>query len=340
MIQSKIRASCCVDWLDTRYPLFSKAEAAHYCNVLKDITSSSNGVPGDQLHKRKKIPRHPFLRQKALNPDRFSRLGDPKDELDVYEYDLEIYRCLRKQEGKDLPSPDVFKLQTDVQPIMRSTVVDWLVDLHRKAKMHSETLYLTTYLLDWYLSKHVVSRNDLQMIACAAFLIAAKNNERDAPMTDELVQVSQRSFTVQQLIAAESRMLECVEYRVDKILPSVFLKRFLRIAEPDGQLSMLSHFILETTLMDAEFVGMMPSKVAAAAVLMALTLLRGPKQWNKFMEDNTGYKLDDLAPVVQKLIPTVNAAKRGRFMAIRRKYGTDRMYKVSATPIPAELELK
>ena len=85
---------------------------------------------------------------------------------------------------------------------------------------------------------------------------------------------------------------------------------------------------------------MMPSKVAAAAVLMALTLLRGPKQWNKFMEDNTGYKLDDLAPVVQKLIPTVNAAKRGRFMAIRRKYGTDRMYKVSATPIPAELELK
>ena len=272
--------------------------------------------------------------------DNYERLGNPKDELDVYEYDLEIYRYLRQVESEALPSPQMFEHQSSITPRMRATVIDWLVDVHRKGKMHSETLYLTVNLIDQYLTANDLDKSKLQRLGCAALLIAAKNFELYPPSIRDLVKVADRSFTTTALSRMESVVLGVVGFRVDSVLPSMFLKRFLRIVEPDGKLLMLAHFLCETSIIDAEFIGMLPSKIAAAIILLALTLLRGPGQWNKFMEDNTGYKVSDLDSTVQKLLASVNTASTGRYQAIRKKYATSPMYKVSAMSFPETIDLK
>lgn len=56
------------------------------------------------------------------------------------------------------------KVQKDISPRMREVVVDWLVDVHHKFMMKSETLFRTIFLLDNYLSKVKIDRRALQLI--------------------------------------------------------------------------------------------------------------------------------------------------------------------------------
>ena len=43
--------------------------------------------------------------------------------------------------------------QLDINEKMREILIDWLVDVHRKFKMVSETLFLKFYIVDKYLEK-------------------------------------------------------------------------------------------------------------------------------------------------------------------------------------------
>lgn len=54
---------------------------------------------------------------------------------------------------------------------MRSVLVDWLVDVHLKAKLHTETLFLAVNILDRYLCKAEVTREDLQLSGICALLV-------------------------------------------------------------------------------------------------------------------------------------------------------------------------
>lgn len=45
------------------------------------------------------------------------------------------------------------RYQTDINEKMRSILIDWLVEVHLKFKLLTETLYLTVNLIDRYLAK-------------------------------------------------------------------------------------------------------------------------------------------------------------------------------------------
>jgi hypothetical protein len=200
------------------------------------------------------------------------RLGDPDDPLDCRDFDLEVYRSMRSAESSNLPSPDLFSNQTSVTSRMRATVVDWLVEVHRKLRMHTDTLYLTVMLIDQYLTVNTIDKTDLLRLGCAALLLAAKSGELRPAMLAEIVGLSDQSFSVDALKQMEASLFTSVHFHVDPVLPSMVLKRFLRLTKADFRLSMLSHFILETSLLEAEFIGMVPSKLAAAAICLATAL--------------------------------------------------------------------
>jgi Cyclin, N-terminal domain len=55
-------------------------------------------------------------------------------------------------------------LQRFVSRQMRAVLVDWLVDVHNKFKLNSESLFLGIWILDKFLSKQEVERKDLQLV--------------------------------------------------------------------------------------------------------------------------------------------------------------------------------
>jgi cyclin B len=64
---------------------------------------------------------------------------------------------------------------------MRSILVDWLIEVHRKFELMPETFYLTLNIVDRFLSAKAVPRKELQLVGIIAMLIASKYEEIWAP---------------------------------------------------------------------------------------------------------------------------------------------------------------
>ena len=45
------------------------------------------------------------------------------------------------------------KIQTEIKDTSRAFLVEWLIDVHRKFRLLSETLYITVNIIDRYLAK-------------------------------------------------------------------------------------------------------------------------------------------------------------------------------------------
>lgn len=54
-------------------------------------------------------------------------------------------------------------VQTSITSRMRRILIDWMVDVHSRFTMTSETLYKSIFFLDRFLSKVEVGRNTLQL---------------------------------------------------------------------------------------------------------------------------------------------------------------------------------
>lgn len=55
---------------------------------------------------------------------------------------------------------------------MRSTLIDWLIDVCLHFELLDETLHLAVVYLDQYLSKKIISKKELQLIGVTSLKIA------------------------------------------------------------------------------------------------------------------------------------------------------------------------
>lgn len=69
---------------------------------------------------------------------------------------------------------DYFKNQPDITSHMRSVLLSWLVDVHLKYKLQTQTLFISIHIIDCYLSRVAVQRNQLQLVGIVAIWIASK----------------------------------------------------------------------------------------------------------------------------------------------------------------------
>jgi len=69
----------------------------------------------------------------------------------------------------------------EINSKMRAILADWIIEVHHKFELMPETLYLTMYIIDQYLSLQPVRRRELQLVGVSAMLIACKYEEIWAP---------------------------------------------------------------------------------------------------------------------------------------------------------------
>ncbi len=57
---------------------------------------------------------------------------------------------------------------------MRGILIDWIADLHLRFKMFPETLFTVVMIIDKYLMKKQMGKENLQLLGATAFFIGAK----------------------------------------------------------------------------------------------------------------------------------------------------------------------
>lgn len=95
---------------------------------------------------------------------------------------------------------------------MRSIVIDWLVDVHRKFKMRMETLFIAISIMDKYLEKNHIRKEIFQLVATTSLFIAAKYEEIYPPSLDDFVYICADTYTKPDIIEMESLILDELQF--------------------------------------------------------------------------------------------------------------------------------
>ena len=90
-------------------------------------------------------------------------------------------------------------VQSDINPMMRSILLDWLVEVGQEYRLTSDTLFLSAAYIDRFLSLVDVKRNRLQLVGVTAMLVASKYEEIYAPQVEEFCYITDNTYTREQV---------------------------------------------------------------------------------------------------------------------------------------------
>ncbi|XP_022756246.1 G2/mitotic-specific cyclin S13-7-like isoform X1 [Durio zibethinus] len=249
--------------------------------------------------------------------------ADVGNELAVTEYVDDIYKFykLTEDEGR---VHDYIDLQPDINAKMRSILMDWLIEVHRKFDLMPETLYLTMNIVDRFLSMKVVSRKELQLVGISAMLIACKYEEIWAPEVNDFVFISDNAYVREQVLAMEKAILDRLEWYLTIPTPYVFLVRYIKASIPsDDKMEDLVFFLAELGLMQYPTVVLYcPSMLAAAAVYAARCTLDKSPLWSETLKHHTGYSEGQLMNCAKLLVKFHSTASESKLKAVYRKFST------------------
>jgi hypothetical protein len=219
------------------------------------------------------------------------------------------------------PDPEYMaSMQPNLNWKMREILIDWLGEVQLKFKLKPETLFQAVHLLDCTLSRRCATTATLQLVGCAALLIASKFEEIYPPEISEFIGVSDRAYTRATLLAMERTIVCELKFHLDCVSPFQLMELMaprLAVAVNASDEWHLSHFYLQATLQKQLVLRLGPVTAAAAALFLARCSLRAraslpatlplradglPESvWTTDQHDHIGVTRGDLALPVQQM---------------------------------------
>jgi len=281
--------------------------------------------PSEILSSWSKLAEQRVVNERELSnySDIDSLISDEKDDsLLVNDYVNEIMGYYRRVESIFAPSNDYMAHQTDINEKMRFILIDWLVEVHLKFKLMPETLYLTVSCIDRFLTEKKVSRKSLQLVGVSAMLIASKYEEIWAPEVRDFVYISDKAFSREKIISMEKTMLNTLGFKLTAPTGYFFLQHFLSLANAGRDVSILSWYLLELSLLDYKMLKFSCSQIAAATIYMANKLTFKVECWSCTMKQYTQYSIDDLQSCTKALYKIQKKIHSSSQSAIIKKFSS------------------
>ncbi|CAH3106536.1 unnamed protein product [Porites lobata] len=253
------------------------------------------------------------------------------DPVTVSEYAHEIFVNMKRREEL-FPLTNYLETQNGITPQMRGILVDWLVEVQECFELYHETLYLGVKLLDHFLEKHSIQRDELQLVGATTLIISSKIEERHPPCMDDFIYICDDAYQQQQFIAMESRIMRSLGFDVNIPIPYRFLRRYAKAAFASIETLTLARFLLESSLLDSRFITHKASHMAASCLYLALLMNNKCTEWTPTLVHYTGYTKDELRECVLQLNAMNAASPNKNLMTVRNKYSHKVFHEVAMIP--------
>ena len=261
--------------------------------------------------------------------------GDPEQHSD---YAMETFQYYKDREAM-FRVGDYLSQQCWITPLMRSILVDWLIEVQESFELNHETLYTAVKATDIYISKKEVRKEDLQLVGATACLIACKIDERIPPLVDDFLYVCDDAYSRDELMSMETRMLAVIGFDLGYSLSYRFIRRYGRVCRIKMDTLTLGRYILETSLMEYILnVNTSESKLAAAALVLAMKM-KGLTGYKATLEYFSGYKMEELQPIVNNLLEMLNRPVNEKLKTVRSKYSHKVFHEVAKIPVPEAVDV-
>ncbi|CCC67720.1 hypothetical protein NCAS_0A11620 [Naumovozyma castellii] len=262
---------------------------------------------------------------------------DVNDPFMVSEYVNDIFDYLYHLEVVTLPNKEDLKKHKNINQ-NRDILVNWLVKIHNKFGLLPETLYLAINIMDRFLCKELVQLDKLQLVGTSCLFIASKYEEVYSPSIKHYASETDGACTEEEIKEGEKFILKTLEFTLNYPNPMNFLRRISKADDYDIQSRTLAKFLLEISLVDFRFIGILPSLCAAAAMFLSRKML-GKGGWDgNLIHYSGGYTKEQLDPVCNMIMDyLVSPIVHDEF---HRKYQSRRFMKASIISVQWALKVR
>ncbi|KAJ1459441.1 cyclin-like protein [Pelagophyceae sp. CCMP2097] len=268
--------------------------------------------------------------KKTLKSERKADDVDARDASNpqaVTEYVNDMYAHFREKEVEVSVSPTYMTRQAHINEKMRAILIDWLVEVHLKFKLVPETLYLTVNLIDRYLLNSPVERSNLQLVGVSALLLASKYEEIYPPELKDLVYITDKAYTQEQILGMEEKMVKSLKYKMTIASIHCFMMRYLKAGHADRRMVWLASYVSERMLQEYAMLKYLPSMIAACAVFIARKNL-GRNAWSPTLIHYAQYTEPGLRACLLEMGAILTNAK-GSLHAVKKKYSSEKYGQVA-----------
>ncbi|XP_026489243.1 G2/mitotic-specific cyclin-B3 isoform X1 [Vanessa tameamea] len=261
------------------------------------------------------------------------------DAFQVSNYAMDIFNYLKNRERLFLIDDYLVRMK-GITSWMRALLVDWMVEVQESFELNHETLYLAVKLVDLYLTrssktqpeKEHLTKEELQLLGASALFIASKFDERIPPLVDDFLYICDGAYTLSQLLKMEMTILRVVDFDLGIPLSYRFLRRYARCARVSMPTLTLARFVLEQCLLEYGLLNHSDSKMAAAALYIALRM-KSLGSWTPTLQYYTGYTLKDILPIALEQNATLHKKPKSAISTVRNKYSHTIFFEVAKVPL-------
>ncbi|TFK50692.1 cyclin-like protein [Heliocybe sulcata] len=218
-------------------------------------------------------------KRKDLEEEKGKEEEEPEELLGEWvkvqmEYGAEIAEWRSELEADPSLTPvadEIDQNQDEVQWSDRPALIDNLVAWHHEWKLRSETLFLAVDLLNRYMARKRVALRHYRAVAFTALWIANKSAEvlwKEISIKD-LMHACSNSWSSKHFQYQEQQILQTLDWRCQR--PDAFsqLRSFWFDKNEDVEILQPASYILELSLAVRNFISVLPSCKAKAALILA-----------------------------------------------------------------------
>ena len=216
---------------------------------------------------------------------------------------------------------------------MRAMLIDWIIDVHFKFKLKADTLFLTVWLIDKYLSMKKIKRSKLQLIGVTCMLIACKYEEIYSPEVFDFVYITENSYEKKDIINLEMEILSMLEFNITVPTSNSFYEIISSLLCFNTQEFFLGKYLLELFLLDYRSLKYKPSEIANTVCFIIVSHRRNnditylSESANDFIYNYTNNEMmyKDCSRDISFLLEYIDTTQ---LLSVKKKYLTTACHRV------------
>ena len=310
-------------------------------NINKKETNKKNKIQIFRIDKMPKIPKEKenqnMIKKEKEKPDylylNFNFQNSQENISFVGEYLEEIYMNLLLEESQATIKPKFGYMDTqpEINEIMRAILIDWIIDVHLRFNLRQETLFMTIWLIDTYLSFAFVHRDKLQLLGITCLLISCKSHEIYYPQNDKLIEMTDNAYSKEEMLTMENEILKKLNFFIVCPNPIDFYNILSKMFNFEKKQYYLGNFFIESALVNYQILKYSSSVIASSCTYLVMKYYRingYQKLYNNFII-NEQFPEDVIKDAAKEIYVLVDNLSKSKFKSVKKKYSLTQFENVS-----------
>ena len=249
------------------------------------------------------------------------------------EYLEEIYMNLLLEENQSTIKPKYGYManQPEINEIMRAILIDWIIDVHLRFNLRQDTLFMTIWLIDTYLSFAFIQRDKLQLLGITCLLISGKSHEIYYPQHNKLLEMTDNAYIKEEMLTMENEILKKLNFFIVCPNPIDFYNILSKMFNFEKKQYYLGNYFIEAALVNYPILKYSSSVIASSCAYLVMKYYKIDGYqilYNNFIV-NEKCPEDVIKDAAKEIYTLVEILSRSRFKSVKKKFSLTQFENVS-----------